>query len=275
MASTPQSEAGVDAGLRQEIPGETMAGIVDCEGGAVEIAGTEEPDQAVAQVLLLQQKEDREDDDDSDGLDRFHDGHEQGLRHQKRGGWRRLHGHGQRLSGACVGRNGRCCRRAGMMSCERRNGSEMAHHRRNAIADEASDRVEFLHHGGFVLRQVACEVGDLGADQRADEENDRQRQQHGEEHRRHLRQMDPAEQTDDGPEDEAQQHRQRNRDQDRLRKVECRDDDDGHEQHEQSLGPRHLARRHSGAARQRYRLGRFRHGISLAPIAEMLSPERI
>ena len=243
----------------------------------MEIAGAEQPDQPIPHILLLQQKEDSKDDDDADRLDRLEHRHEECLGHRERGGCRLLHGDGHGLPGDMAWGGGRRGRRqaARMMPSNGRDVAELARQRRHAIGEEAPRRLELLHDRRLVLRQVAGEVGDLRADQRRDEQDDGQRQQHGEDDRQDLRHMDAAEQGDHGSEHEAQQHGERDRDQDRLGQVERCDDDDRHEQDQQSLRPGNLARWHTGAARQRYRVGRFRHRVSLGTIAEALSLDRI
>ncbi len=65
-----QPYAGIDAELRQEIAAEPAGRIVHRAGRAVQIAGSEQPDQPVAQILPLQQDEDGDDEDDEDGCER-------------------------------------------------------------------------------------------------------------------------------------------------------------------------------------------------------------
>ena len=51
------AKAGIEAELGQEIAAEPPPGLVHRHGGAVQIARAEQPDGAVAQILLLQQGE--------------------------------------------------------------------------------------------------------------------------------------------------------------------------------------------------------------------------
>ncbi|GJE43577.1 hypothetical protein AEGHOMDF_2756 [Methylobacterium soli] len=79
---------------------------------------------------------------------------------------------------------------------------------------------ELLLHRGLVLRQVAGEPRHLGADQGSDAADDGQRQQHGDDDGWHAPKLDPAQQVDDGGEDEAEEHCQHEGDEDLAAEVE-------------------------------------------------------
>ncbi len=72
-----EAERGIDRELGEEIARQAARRVVDSDGGAVQVARTEQADQTVAEILLLDEDEDRDDEDDADRLDRGEDRREE------------------------------------------------------------------------------------------------------------------------------------------------------------------------------------------------------
>ena len=72
--------------LHQQIPADPLGGVAQGLGCPVQIAGAEEPDETVAQVLPLQQHEHDEDDDDAGGRQRLDQRSDDGLQQLQRRG---------------------------------------------------------------------------------------------------------------------------------------------------------------------------------------------
>jgi hypothetical protein len=82
----------------------------------------------------------------------------------------------------------------------------------------------------LVARKLGREVRHLGPDHRAEPEDDPERQQDGQDHRRDPGNPELAQAHDEGREDEAQEDRQSDGDQDLAADIEGGDDDDGDEE---------------------------------------------
>ena len=91
------AEPGVDAELRKEVAAQSPASVVQRDGGAVEVVGAEQTDEAVAQVVLLQQHEDRHHEHDGGVRERREHGRQDLPRELQRRERRFLHLHQRRF----------------------------------------------------------------------------------------------------------------------------------------------------------------------------------
>ena len=150
-------------------------------------SGAEQPDQPVAQVFPLKQDEDRDDQHDAQGRDRRQCRPQGPLRQIERGRRRLVHLYRHRPRPGV--RVADCVAPA---PCP--GGRLRAAGRRAKIARELGDLAERRPLGRLdlvldlrrVARHVVRQVGDLRADETADAEDDAQRQQDRDDHRRHT-----------------------------------------------------------------------------------------
>ena len=89
-ADQPQADADRNAvgdvhdQLHQQVAADPLAGVAQRLGRPVQIAGADQPDEPVAQVLPLQQHEHDEDDDDARGRQRLDQRSDDGLQQLQR-----------------------------------------------------------------------------------------------------------------------------------------------------------------------------------------------
>jgi hypothetical protein len=207
-------ERGVDAKLDQEIPRQAARGVVHRRGGAMQVGRAEQADQAVAQILPLQQHEDRHDQHDGGRRQRIDDrrDHPFGDLHWCRVRFVDLHLHRLLLVGVFRGLRLRCGRRVELLA-------QAAHDHVRAARCEALDGVDLGPDRRGVAGHILRQVGDLGANEAAQRHDDAQREQDGNDHRQHAAQVDAAQQVDDGRQQKRQQYRQGNRYQDGAAQI--------------------------------------------------------
>ena len=90
----------------------------------------------------------------------------------------------------------------------------------------------------------AARPGDLQSDQATQRPDGAEADDHGHQHRQHMRNVDPAEQFDDRSQHEGEQDRQRDRDQDFARQKQRRHHHDPGGERQQAVQPGHLGRKH-------------------------------
>ena len=88
------------------------------------------------------------------------------------------------------------------------------------------DGADLLFDCSLILRQIACDLHELGSYQRANSADRGEREAHREHHSDTPRDPEPTQNLHQGGEHEAQHHRQGHREQDVLPKIERRDNDD-------------------------------------------------
>jgi hypothetical protein len=193
----------------------------------MQVARAEQADQAVAQILTLQQ--------DKDG----HDQHDEG-RLKRRDGWRKrslcqLHRRERRFvhfdgHGWLRGVPARSAETARRRRARRRDPLQ----RQRGFAQQdigAADSL-FLHglnllfDGDLILRQIGRELDDLCRDERARAQHDGEREEHRNENRRQLPHAQTPQRRYQRREQEAEQHRQRDRNQDGAAEIQPAHHDD-------------------------------------------------
>ena len=212
-----------------------LAGILQRLGGAVQVAGADQPDEAVAQILPLHQHEDHHHDDDAAGRQWLDQRPDDGLQHLERLQLRLDHLHRQwlHLRGVgCAGRVG--VRRRVVVAPDL--GAQPFQEPRDAVDDAFADIgvLDDAHLGldvGLVERQVLGQHAELG---RHDGAEKRDRGEGGDNHgddRHWPRQAEFAQPRNHRRQCEGQQHGHRKRQEDVLAEVKCcnrcRDSDQG------------------------------------------------
>ena len=248
-------EGGVDAELGEEIAAEAAAAVIDGDRGAVEVVGAEQADEAVAQVLALEQGEDGDDEDDADRGERGEYRGEVGFGDLERGCAGGSRGGRGRRGWRARGRGAGGCGRAGGRGLGRVVADPVGK-ARDPADSVALDAGDLGFDGGGVFRQVRGEVGDLGADDGADGEDDAEGEHDAEDDGQHLAQVQPAQEADERRQHKGQQQRQGDGDKDLAAEVKR-----GHDGHEQEHDPRGIRTRRCGDCGGWWRLwGRLRVG---------------
>jgi hypothetical protein len=200
-------------------------------------------DETVSQVLALQQDEDHEDDDDAGCRQRLD---------------QRLDDRDQRCQGAGVGlpdlHRDRLVERLPAQAVFSRLpagrilqfGIELPEHsggafqRARAAGRDPAQALDLVPQGLLIARQFFCEPIGLRDHQAAEAEDDRESDEHRDQHRQCARNP-PGLQTDHkGGEHETEQNRQRNRNQDFARKIQRGHDQCGDRQIDQRVAARLL-----------------------------------
>src|SRR6185312_4756417 len=91
------AETDIDDQLHQKILANTFSGVVERSRRSVDIARTDELDEAIAQILAAHQHEDDDNDDDANRSKRLDERACESLEQAQRVGWRILDLHGNRL----------------------------------------------------------------------------------------------------------------------------------------------------------------------------------
>ena len=229
--------------LHQQIPAHPLGSVAQGLGRPVQIAGAEQPDETVAQVLPLQQHEHDEDDDDAGGRQRLDQRSDDGLQQlQRRGvGLPDLNRDRLRLDGFRL-------ERGWLFLCLRRLGRlfdvlpEVAQHLPRALDKAAAgctrlQRTDFLANIVLIPRQARPEFGDLPGDDEPEDEDAQESKDHHGEHRGGSRHTPTAKRGDQWCEREAEKSRQSERHEHVAPEIERRDDD-----HEDGEGLRARAR---------------------------------
>ena len=183
------AHADIDAELREEIARQPPRGFVHRGGRAMQVARAEQADQPVAQIFALQQDEDRDDEHDAGRLQRTDH-----RRQETAAPVPAATATARALRRASAGRSATrpgCPRSCSLPARARATGASA---RATRLPSNSSARPTVTFCTAFdlafdrhlILRQVAGKLRDLGADQRADGRQHRQRDQHGDDHRRHL-----------------------------------------------------------------------------------------
>ena len=219
----PQADADGNADsdvhdqLHQQIPADPLGGVAQGLGCPVQIAGAEEPDEPVAQVLPLQQHEHDEDDDDAGGRQRLDQRSDDGLQQLQRRGVGlpdlnrdRLWLDGFRLERRCVFlRRRRLGRLLDVLP-------EVAQHLPRALDKAAAgcarlQGTDLLADIVLIPRQAGPKFGDLPGDDEPEDEDAQESKDHHGEHRGGSRHAPTAERGDQRCEREAEKSCQRER----------------------------------------------------------------
>src|SRR4029077_7794712 len=176
------TQTRVDPGLTQEIAAKAAGGVVQRQGRAPKIPRTGEPNEAVSQVLPLQQEENHEDDDDAGRRQRLEQrrGELQDQLERRRVGLADLDGNrllllnARRKDGGSVSERGRYLL-TGLSDLV----AEIAQHRRGTPDNAAArrrvpKRMDLLCDVVLVPGQVLGQMRKLAADQRGDAEDQRE-----------------------------------------------------------------------------------------------------
>jgi hypothetical protein len=214
----------------------------------VEIARPEQPDQAVAQILALQEDENDDDQNDAGGRQRMDDRGQKVSRERegRQRGLANLDG-GRPLIGRRPGRGGGGRVLGGFLDL----AVEPTHDVRQTPDGALAQGGDLLPDGGLVERDVAGELRHLQSNHAAERQENAERHQHGDDHRRHPGEMQPAQQADERREDEAEQDREDDRNENLAPEIQGGDRD-------RRDGQRHQAgdaRRLGGGDGRLWRLG--------------------
>ena len=235
-ADQPQADADGNAvgdvhdQLHQQIAAHPLGSVAQGLRCPVQIAGAEQPDEAVAQVLPLQQHEHNKDDDDACGCQRLDQGSDDRLQHlQRRGvGLSDLNRDGIRFGGFRFER--------GVLLLFRRRFRrllnvmpEIAQHLRRALdkAAAGSARLQgpnLLPNIVLIARQAGAELRDLTRDDEPEDEDAQEGEENHGDDRGGSRDSPTAERCDQRREREAEKARQRKRHEHVASEIKRRDD---------------------------------------------------
>ena len=234
-ADQPQSDADGNAvgrihdKLHQQVPTHALGGVAQRLGGAVQVSATDQPDEAVAQVLPLQQHEHHKHDDDACGRQRFDQRTDDRLQHLQRCrvGLPDLNGDRLRLGRLRLER-----RRSFLF--RRRFGRlfdvlpEIAQHFRCALDQAAAgcarlQGADLLPDVVLIARKACPELRDLTSDDKAEDENAQEGEDHHGDHRGGSRNPPTAQRGDHRGECEAEKPCKRERHEDVAPEVEGSD----------------------------------------------------
>ena len=220
--------------LHQQIAADPGGGIVEGLRALLEIACPSELDEAVAQVLPLEQHEDHEDDDKAGGGERREQRTDDGLDDLERLGLRGFEPDGDRLlRGAAAELDPGVCGRRVLrdFSLARDLLAEILDGGGDLLDDAAAGRgvlqgADLLGDGGLVGREVVGELNELAADHEGDACDQDEGEGDGNEYRSNPRQPEAPEPVDQRREREAQEDRQGEGDENIPAEVEASDRQD-------------------------------------------------
>ena len=195
------AEGRVEGELAQEVAREPPGRVVHRHGGAVEVARTGEPDQAVAQILPLHQDEQEHDEDDAGGGKRLRHRRQHGGGEFERARAALLHLDQQRLrrlrlglavtiaGGLLLGLLGRFLALLAALVDRPVDVGDVVHR----LAERAGPQpLDLALDGALVARHVLREFGDLHADDGGHRSDDPGGEQHRDQHREGPPQLQPA-----------------------------------------------------------------------------------
>ncbi len=226
----------IERSLREEIPAQAPGPVVERVGRALQIVGPGEPDQAIAQILALEQKEDDEDGDEPRSGKRIDQGLQHPLDRLHRGGFRRPDLHRDRRTGI-VGC--RALRRGGVLAPDLL--IEVLEERRDAVeratGGRGAQRAYLLLDVVLIGRKLLRQQRHLLPDQPTDAGDHEESKADDDHHRGRAGQSPAAQQTHDRSKQERQQDRQRDRQKDRLGEIQRGDDAENREHGEGARNP--------------------------------------
>ena len=223
----------VQRALGQQIAAEALSAVVDGSRRALQIAGPEQADGPVPQVLPLKQDEDDEDQDDKGGGERVDE-----RREDQRDGLHRTHGglHDLDRKWLRLVLPGLLQPRSVAAGPAGSLAGDPVIHRLSQLVDrdlhlfqgprirQSFYGLDLVNDRVLVVWQIGREVTDLAGDQGGQPRQERESEQHRDEDGQDTAQSDFSEHLHRRRHGEAQQHRERDGDEDLAAVVERRDD---------------------------------------------------